>query len=78
MKKKINKYLAVFEEEQDSGFSVWVPDLPGCTSQGDNLEDAIANIKEAMGLYLENSPNHSVDNNPTKRQFILPVNIFYA
>ena len=46
-------YTVILEREDDGGFSVWVPDLPGCASQGDSYEEAIANIKEAMGLYIE-------------------------
>ncbi len=53
MKQKVLQYDAVFEKEKDEGYSVWVPDLPGCCSQGDTLETAIENIKEAIELYLE-------------------------
>ena len=53
MKKKIRNYIALFEEEEDGGYSVWVPSLPGCASQGDTLEEAISNIHEAIELYLE-------------------------
>lgn len=55
MKKNILHYDAVFEKEQDGGYSVWAPDLPGCASQGDTLEEAISNTKEAMELYLEDA-----------------------
>ena len=51
-KKKILQYYAVFQEEDDGGFSVWVPSLPGCCSQGDTLEEATNNIREAIELYL--------------------------
>lgn len=46
-------YVAVFEREEDGGFSVYVPDLPGCASQGDTHEAAVANIREAIESYLE-------------------------
>lgn len=46
-------YMAVFEREEDGGFSVYVPDLPGCASQGDTHEAAVANIREAIESYLE-------------------------
>jgi len=36
----------------DEGFSVWVPGLPGCVSQGDTEEEALANIAEAIREYL--------------------------
>jgi predicted RNase H-like HicB family nuclease len=49
---KILKYTAVFEEDPKSGYSVWVPDLPGCASEGESLEEAQKNIKEAIELYL--------------------------
>lgn len=36
----------------DEGFSVWVPGLPGCVSQGDTEEEALANIRDAISEYL--------------------------
>jgi predicted RNase H-like HicB family nuclease len=39
--------------EDDGGFSVVVPGLPGCVSQGESREEALVNIKEAIELYLE-------------------------
>ena len=37
----------------DEGFSVWVPGLPGCWSQGKSEENALENIKDAILSYLE-------------------------
>lgn len=54
-KKKIAnvlQYTAVFEPEK-KGYSVTIPALPGCISQGESFEEALANIKEAAELYLE-------------------------
>jgi predicted RNase H-like HicB family nuclease len=39
--------------EREGGYVVRVPDLPGCVSQGDSREEALANIREAIALYLE-------------------------
>ena len=76
MKKKILQYDAVFEKEEDDGYSVWIPDLPGCASQGDNLEEAISNIKEAMELYLEDASNDELDDGKIhKDRFIVPVQV---
>ena len=36
----------------EEGFSVWVPGLPGCWSQGDTEEEALANIEDAIRGYL--------------------------
>lgn len=76
MKQKILQYDAVFEKEKDGGYSVWIPDLPGCTSQGDSLEKAMKNIKEAMELYLEDADNDKIDEgNVHKDRFIVPVQV---
>ncbi len=37
----------------DEGYSVWVPGLPGCWSQGQAEEEALANIRDAIREYLE-------------------------
>ena len=47
-------YPAVFQPE-DVGYSVWLADIDGAVSQGDTLEDAIENIKDALGLYVEDA-----------------------
>ena len=46
-------YTAVFEPASEGGYSVTVPALPGCISEGDSMEEARNNISEAMHLYLE-------------------------
>jgi predicted RNase H-like HicB family nuclease len=46
-------YDVVFEEQPEGGFTVTVPALSGCISEGDSFEEAKKNIKEAMELYLE-------------------------
>ena len=40
-------------QESDEGISVWIPGLPGCVSQGDTEEEALANIADAIREYLE-------------------------
>ena len=40
-------------QESEEGFSVWVPGLPGCASQGTTEEEALANIAGAVREYLE-------------------------
>ncbi len=47
------RYTVVLEQEDDGGYVVSVPALPGCVSQGDNRAKALANIREAIELYLE-------------------------
>ncbi len=47
------KLQIIFESSDDGGYTVTVPVLPGCISEGDSREEALANIKEAIELYLE-------------------------
>jgi predicted RNase H-like HicB family nuclease len=47
---------SVIIEKDEHGFYAWCPELKGCQSQGDSLEEAISNIKEAIELYLETVP----------------------
>lgn len=47
------KFTVVLEPEEDGGYSVHCPALPGCSSQGDNLKEALSNIREAILLVLE-------------------------
>jgi len=47
------RYTVVLEQEQDGGCVASVPILPGCISQGDSRDEALANIKEAIELYLD-------------------------
>ena len=43
----------VLESSDEGGFTVFVPALPGCISEGDTRAEALAHIREAIELYLE-------------------------
>ena len=45
----------VLEPSEEGGYTVYVPSLPGCISEGDTKTEAVANINEAIALYLEPS-----------------------
>ena len=47
------KLTVVLEPSDEGGYSVFVPTLPGCISEGDTREEALGNIREAIELYLE-------------------------
>lgn len=61
------KLMVVLEPSEEGGYTVYVPSLPGCISEGNTKEEAMANIKEAIELYLEPveddlnlSPDHEI------------------
>ena len=43
----------VLEASDEGGYTVYVPSLPGCISEGETVEEALKNIQEAIELYLE-------------------------
>ena len=43
----------VLEKQEEGGYTIYVPSLPGCVSQGETKDEALKNIKEAVELYLE-------------------------
>ncbi len=49
---KLNRQVMI-EPDETGGFVASCPSLPGCHSQGETLEEAIANIREAIELYIE-------------------------
>lgn len=51
----------VVVEKDEHGYYAWCPELKGCQSQGASLEEALANIREAIELYLETLPPEERD-----------------
>lgn len=49
----INKYeIIIYWSEDDQAFVADVPELPGCMAHGDTYDTALANIKDAMNLWI--------------------------
>ncbi len=47
-------YIAIIEDAgPEFAIGVWFPDLPGCTSAGDDIDEALRNAPEALALYVE-------------------------
>ncbi|QTA91761.1 type II toxin-antitoxin system HicB family antitoxin [Desulfonema magnum] len=59
------KLKIIFEPSEEGGYTIYVPSLPGCISEGDTKEEALSNIREAIQLYLEPTEDDMVyaDNN---------------
>ena len=51
-------YTVILEPEAEGGYHAFVPALRGCHTQGDTLEEALANIHEAIEGYLESLQKH--------------------
>jgi predicted RNase H-like HicB family nuclease len=62
----------VLEPSEEGGFTVHVPSLPGCISEGQTREEALHNIKEAIQLYLEPAEEDLILNENT---FVLEVEV---
>ena len=49
---RIHHYPAIIEGDAETGYSVFFPDLPGCTSGGDTLQAAALNAEQALAAHL--------------------------
>lgn len=47
------RFKIVLEASEEGGYTAYVPSLPGCISEGETVEEALKNIREAIELYLE-------------------------
>ena len=53
MKQTRMRYTVLMDKNESGGYTVTVPSLPGCISQGDNWDEALKNIAEAIAGYIE-------------------------
>ncbi|HTR38353.1 MAG TPA: type II toxin-antitoxin system HicB family antitoxin [Bryobacteraceae bacterium] len=56
--RKLLSYSVFYEQAAEGGYVAFVPALPGCHTQGESLEEAESNVKEAISLYLESLAAH--------------------
>ncbi len=47
------RFRVILEPSNEGGYTIYVPSLPGCISEGETIEEALVNIREAIKLYLE-------------------------
>ncbi len=52
LSQKVLEYTVVFEPAEEGGYIASVPALPGCVTQGETFEDAVAMVKDAIVGYL--------------------------
>ncbi len=53
MGRDAREFSVIIVEDESGGYVAIVPELPGCHTQGDSLDEVIENVKEAIELYLE-------------------------
>jgi len=63
------EYTIILHKAEEGGYWVEVPALPGCYSQGETVEEAMENIKEAIKLHLEDLKEEKEI--PQDRDFII-------
>lgn len=49
----MSHYVAIIEDAGPDDVSLWFPDLPGCISGGDDVDEALENAPEAIAFYAE-------------------------
>ncbi len=74
--KSVQQFTAVFEEDEEvGGYTVTIPALPGCISEGDTFEEASVNIQEAASLYLKNESKKRTKKAPFHRVILAGVSV---
>ena len=65
----------VFEPQDEGGYHVYAPDLPGLHTQGEDIEEATDNAREALGLYVETlrKEGRSLGENVVRRGLPVPA-----
>lgn len=63
-------FKVVIQQDEDGRFNASCPELKGCHSFGDTVDDALKNIREAIELYLEDVPADDIGQIRTRVEFL--------
>ena len=66
------RQVILIPDPEVGGYTVEVPSLPGCISEGDTIDEALANIKEAIDLYIEVLTD---DGKPIPEDYPAPIQV---
>ena len=69
------KYRVSIEQGEDGVYAAEVPAVPGCFSQGQTREEAVANVREAIAAYLESLEAHGDPIPPPNTEEAVEVNV---
>ncbi|MFQ5672661.1 MAG: type II toxin-antitoxin system HicB family antitoxin [Nitrospinales bacterium] len=70
--------IGIVIEKDEQGYYAYCPELEGCQTQGDTLEEVVANIKEAVELYLETLPEEERKASLSKEIFTTTLEVTLA
>ena len=68
------KYRIIIEQDEEGTFVAECPSLPGCISQGKTRDEALKNIKDAIGGYLESLKKHNEPIPPSIEEEMVEIN----
>ncbi|OHD55831.1 MAG: antitoxin HicB [Spirochaetes bacterium GWF1_51_8] len=54
-------YKAVIEPQEAGGYTGYIPSLPGCITEGETYEETVANLREALELYIETAQEKKIE-----------------
>lgn len=66
------RQVVLIPDNEVGGYTVIVPSLPGCISEGDTIDEALANIREAIDLYIEDL---TADGESVPEDSTLPIQV---
>ena len=69
------KFRVLIEQDEDGVYVAEAPSLPGCISQGGTRAEAVANIREAIALYLESLEAHGDPIPPSITEEVVEVEV---
>lgn len=67
------EYDVIFGPQPEGGYTVYVPDLPGCVSEGDTIEDATEMIRDAMAGFLDSLEDRGYEPPKIERRKLTPA-----
>jgi predicted RNase H-like HicB family nuclease len=67
--------VSIVIEKDEYGYYAYCPELEGCHSQGDSLEEVMSNIKEAIELYLETMSEDEIKETLSKEIFTTAIEV---
>jgi predicted RNase H-like HicB family nuclease len=70
--------VSIVIEKDENGYYAYSPELDGCQTQGDSLEEIIANMKEAIELYIETLTDDEIKNSLSKEILTTTLEVHIA